>query len=306
MTATTTPAQATIVMPVRDEERFVAASLGAVLAQDVPDGALEVLVVDGRSGDRTREIVERLSRGARFPVRLLDNPGRIAAMALNLGIAEAGADVIVRVDGHVEIPPDYVRRLLETLERTGADAAGGAVRPEGSGSWGRAIAAAMRSPLGHGGAAFRSGAGGERDVDTVAFPAYRRGALEAAGGFDATMVRNQDDDLHLRLRAAGRRIVIVPDLVVTYRCRDEREALYRQYHGYGLWKVAGWRRRGRPSSWRALGPPALVLVSLVTVVPFLALWLLSRVPRPAGALATMHLAYGAGFWRGVFRGTPGP
>jgi succinoglycan biosynthesis protein ExoA len=251
---------ATVVMPVRNEERFLAAALDAVLAQDVADGALEVLVVDGCSTDRTREIVEERARAARFPVRLLENPDQIAATALNLGIAAASADVVVRVDGHCAIPTEYVSRLIGVLERTGGvDAAGGSVVPVGRGDEGNLIACAMQGPLGHGGAAFRSTGGeGERDADTVAFPAYRKAALERVGGFDAQMVRNQDDDLHYRLRQAGSRIVLVPDLIVRYRCRETVDGVFRQYFGYGFWKVVGWAKRGRPSSWRALGPALLI------------------------------------------------
>jgi succinoglycan biosynthesis protein ExoA len=259
---------ATVVIPVRNEERYVSAALDAVLAQDVPDGALEVLVVDGQSTDRTREIVGTRGRGARFPVRIIDNPGRIAATALNIGAEAAESGIVVRVDGHAEIPTDYVRRLVETLDRTAADVAGGAVLPVGDGVYAESVACAMRSPLGHGGAIFR--AGGDRkvvadavvanavDADTVAFPAYRKDALLGAGGFDAEMVRNQDDDLHLRLRRAGKRIALVPGLITTYHCRQTRLALFRQYFGYGLWKVIGWRKRGRLSSKRALAPALLV------------------------------------------------
>jgi len=254
---------ATVVMPVRNEERYLSAALDAVLAQDVPDGALEVLVVDGQSIDRTREIAGRRGRGARFPVRIIDNPGRIAATALNLGAEAAQSGIIVRVDGHAEIPTDYVRRLVEALDRTGADVAGGAVLPVGDGVYAESVACAMRSPLGHGGALFRAGGdcgvdADTVDADTVAFPAYRRDTLLGAGGFDVEMIRNQDDDLHLRLRRAGKRIVFVPGLISTYHCRQTRLALFRQYFGYGLWKVIGWRKRGQLSSERALAPALLV------------------------------------------------
>jgi glycosyltransferase involved in cell wall biosynthesis len=252
---------ATVVMPVRNEERHIAAALDAVLAQDVADGSLEVLVVDGRSSDRTREIVEGRGGGARFPVRVLDNPEKIAATALNTGIAAARSDVVVRVDGHCEIPRDYVPRLLEALGRTGSDVVGGAVAPVGTGRYARSVACAMRSPLGHGGATFRAGAESESDADTVAYPAYRKSAVEAAGGFDPEMVRNQDDDLHLRLRRAGGRIVFVPGCVSTVRCRETRRRVFRQYFDYGFWKVVGWRRRGELSSRRALAPAVLVLVA---------------------------------------------
>ncbi len=251
---------ATVIMPVRNEERFLGAALDAVLAQDLPDGALEVLVVDGRSTDRTREIAEERGRGARFPVRILDNPERIAATALNIGIEAAQAEIVVRVDGHAEIPPDYVRRLLEVLERTGAEVAGGAVLPVGDGLYAQSVACAMRSPLGHGGARFRARGGSKRemDADTVAFPAYRKAALVDVGAFDVEMVRNQDDDVHLRLRNAGKRIVLVPSLVTTYHCRTTRVELFRQHFGYGFWKIVGWRKRGQLSSLRALAPAALV------------------------------------------------
>ncbi len=250
---------ATVLMPVRNEETDIAEALRAVLAQDLPDGALEVLVLDGRSTDATVDVVRRVASDARFAVRVLVNDGESAAAGLALGLREATTDVVVRVDGHCVVPPDYVRRLLDVLDDEHVVAAGGSVQPVGRGRVGEGIARAQCSRLATGGAAFRHpGDGSPRDVDTVPFPAYRRDAVLAAGGFDVALVRNQDDALHAHLRRAGGRIVLVPDLVVRYAVRDSFRALARQYFGYGHWKVLAWRRGAGLTSWRALAPAALV------------------------------------------------
>jgi succinoglycan biosynthesis protein ExoA len=162
-----------VIMPIRNEEDFIARSLGAVLAQDYPQDKIEVLVVDGMSTDKTRQIVQRISRENPH-VFLLDNPQKIAPYALNRGLAAAKGEIIVRVDGHCEIAPDYVRRCVQYLENEEIGGVGGPLETIGANDMAQTIAIAMSSPFGVGGSAFRTVQDKTLFVDTVAFPAYRR------------------------------------------------------------------------------------------------------------------------------------
>lgn len=321
--ATTT---VTVIVPVRDEAAPLSRCLASLLAQDFPAARMEILVVDGMSSDGTDRVARDAARGAAASIRVLANPRRTAAAAMNLGIREARGDVIVRLDAHAEAAPDFVRRSLEALGRTGADCVGGPIETVGEGATGRAIALSMSSRFGVGGASFRTGSARETDVDTVAFGAYRRAAFERAGTFDEAFVRNQDDEFHLRLARAGGRIVLVPGIRTTYRCRDSLGALARQYFGYGAWKPRVLAKHGRLPALRAFVPPVFVAALAASVVVAIATreprWLLavawpyavanlaaslvaaapsawSVLPGLPAAFATLHVAYGLGFWAGM-------
>ena len=313
-----------VIVPVRNEERTGARCLGALLAQDYPAPRTEILIVDGRSDDRTREIVRRHPH-----VRLLDNPRRHAAPALNVGTAAARGEIVARVDGHAIVPPDFLSRCVAALaRRPDVECVSGALVTIGRTRTGEAIAAAMSSPAGVGTARFRTGAAGECLVDTVAFPVYRRATLARLGPYDEELVRNQDDEFNLRLTRRGGRILLLPELRVVYFCQDTLRGLARQYAQYGFWKVRVIRKHGAPASWRHLVPatlvaallgalvvalavPALRPVALLLPVAYVAAvaatgaWLGRRrdasAVRIAAALATLHLAYGAGFWVGLGR-----
>lgn len=310
-----------VILAVRDEERYIARALEAVLQQSYPHDDLEILVVDGESDDRTREVV--VSLALLDPrVRLLRNPLRRVAGGLNVGLRAARGDVIVRVDGHCVIPPDYLATCVRMLRAGEADCTGGPVRAEGETTMGRAIARAMSTPFGVGGAAFRW-ADAMREVDSLPFGAWRREVFEVIGGFDETLVRNQDDELSDRLRRHGGRIVMDPAIPVRYFSRPRLAGLWRQYLEYGFWKVRVIRKRGGwPSSPRHLVPAVFVcavlgslLVAVATRFWFLpacvlgpyALFLLSATAQSLAllrdraallvpcALAAMHVAYGVGF-----------
>ncbi|MCB1034312.1 MAG: glycosyltransferase family 2 protein, partial [Acidobacteria bacterium] len=208
----------TVVMPVRNEADFIERSLGAVLSQDYPRNRFEVLIADGMSTDDTRERIRSLPSGA-VPVRILDNPGRIVPTGLNAALKEARGEIIVRVDGHCEIAPDYLRRSVEHLSRGEASGVGGPIETVGEGYRAQAIAAAMSSNFGVGGSAFRTGRDEPSFVDTVAFPAYPRQILQKAGPYDEELVRNQDDEYNYRLRKAGHRLLLAPDVRSLYFSR---------------------------------------------------------------------------------------
>jgi glycosyltransferase involved in cell wall biosynthesis len=315
----------TVVMPVRNEERYVERSLGAVLAQDYPPELLEVLVADGMSTDGTRRLVERLGRGR--DVRVIDNPRGIVAPGLNAAIAEARGEVVVRVDGHCEIAPDYVRRAVEHLRRGGVAGVGGPVETVGETPLARAIAAAMSSRFGVGGSAFRVGVDAPVWADTIPFPAYPRRVLAAAGPFDEELVRNQDEEYNYRLRGAGEKLLLAPDLRSRYYSRADLRSLWRQYFQYGFWKARVLEKHPRQMRPRQLGPPSLVAAlaagalaaawspaGLAVLAGIAAAYLLAAgaaalmvaVPwryRPLMPVifAAMHLGYGCGFWAGLGR-----
>jgi succinoglycan biosynthesis protein ExoA len=315
-----------VIVPIRNEARSIAACLEALGAQDYPRERVEILVVDGASDDGTPDAVAACAaRDGR--IRLLDNPGRFAAQAMNVGIAAARGEIVARVDGHAIVPPDFLSRTVDALRRRpDVECVSGALDTRGRTPAGRAIAAVMSSTAGVGPARFRTGAACECLVDTVAFPVYRRTTLDRLGRFDEELVRNQDDELNLRLTRSGGRILLLPDLTIVYFCQSTLRGLWRQYFQYGFWKVRVIQKHGAPASWRHLVPgtlvAALVLAPLVALVPvlrplaaafvgsyaaFVALSTaalarrhgVALAPRIAAALVTVHLAYGSGFWKGL-------
>ncbi len=251
-----------IVMPVRNESVAIRESLAAVIAQDYPSDHIEVLVVDGRSDDDTRELVSQVaSRAAAAggpPIRILDNPRRIQGAALNIALEHATGDVIVRVDGHCEIATDYVSRCIEVLDQTGADNAGGLQLPVGHGFVGRAIAVTTTSRFGIGNARFHYAKRPEW-VDTVYLGAFRRDVFERIGSFAEDVGPNEDDDLNLRLVRSGGRIRLDPSIRSRYFCRPSLRAAARQYYRYGFFKVRVMRKRHVLPNVRSLVPPAFVL-----------------------------------------------
>ena len=246
----------TIVMPCLNEARYIEACLGTVLAQDYPGERLEILVADGGSWDGTREIVTR--KGAEDPrIVLVDNPQRLQAAGMNEVIRRAAGDVIVRMDVHCEYARDYVRKCVEVLDRTGADNVGGAQRPLAGTPFQRSVCAALESPLGAGGASYRSAAK-EGFVDTVFLGAFRRKVFEKVGLYDPRAATNEDAELNQRILEAGGRLYLSRDIVVHYHPRDSYRGLARQYFRYGRGRARTMlKHRGLPSP-RPVLPAALV------------------------------------------------
>lgn len=319
---------ASVIMPVLNEELHLAEAVAHILDQDY-DGPVEVVLALGPSRDATDAVAARLA--ADDPrVVLVANPSGRTAAALNAAIAATSYDVIVRVDGHALIPRDYVRTGVETLEATGADNVGGIMAAEGVTTFERAVASAMTSWFGVGGAAFHIG-GEAGPALTVYLGCFRKSAIERVGGFDETMIRAQDWEMNHRIRTTGGLIWFTPEMKVTYRPRPNVRRLAKQYHEYGRWRREITRRDRSTISLRYLAPPVtLVGVSVGTIVGIVGL--ISRQPvvaalgfsapvmyglasliataRTAGTqpfavwsrlplvFATMHASWGAGFLRG--------
>jgi succinoglycan biosynthesis protein ExoA len=320
-----------VVMPVRNEAGFIKRSLGCVLAQDYPPERLEIIVADGLSTDATRELVQAL-RQKHPNVQLIDNPGRIAPTGLNVAIAHARGEIIVRVDGHCEIAPDYVRNCVKHLHEDGVDGVGGPLETIGTTPMAAAIAAAMSSPFGVGGSAFRTIKDRSLLTDTVAFPAYTRAALERAGRFDEEMVRNQDDEYNYRLRKLGGRILLAADVRAKYYSRSSLKKLFKQYFQYGYWKVRVLQKHPRQMSLRQFVPPlfvaSLCLSLLAALFSAWGVWLAAGIiggyllanltaailtaaqfgwrllPLLPPVFLALHLSYGAGFLTGLVKFAP--
>ncbi len=317
-----------IVIPCLNEENYITALLDSLAAQDYGPADIEILVSDGGSTDRTRELVRHYASPFRRLV-LVDNPRRITVAGLNEGMAAATGDCWIIIGAHSSVRPDFVRQSVEALKRTGAACVGGPIDTIGEGTVHRAIAAAMSSPFGVGNAAFRYAGEDEpeRDVDTVPFGCYHRRVWEVVGPFDETVDGADEDSYNARLIEAGGRIVLVPAIRSSYFPRRSLKALAKQYFEYGAAKGT-LLARGRPlrprhfvPSAMVTGGPALALLGVFLPLARLLLLVLGAAYTAAGfyfarraslaaganpaltlaAMTIMHISYGAGFIAGAWR-----
>ncbi|MTV27260.1 glycosyltransferase family 2 protein [Nitriliruptoraceae bacterium ZYF776] len=317
-------ARVSVVVPARDAAATLPDALRSVLAQDPAVG--EVVVGCAPDDDATRRVVaEVAATDAR--VRTVDVPGGRTPDALNAAIAATDGEVVVRCDAHAVLPPGYVATAVAALRDSGAGNVGGQQVPEADRGFARAVAAAMRSPFGAGGAAYR-GRPTAGPVDTVYLGVFRRAALTAVGGYDARFTRNQDAELNVRLRAAGYEVRYEPGLAVRYQPRGTVRGLASQYLQYGRWRRLTARTHRGSLQPRQLAAPVLVLgliaaivlavvtgVALLAVLPAAAyvagLVVAGALSAPspalivptAVALGTMHTSWGVGFLLGPPRGT---
>lgn len=298
------PPTVTVAVPVLDEQVHLAACLEAIAAQTYRD-VVEVLVVDGGSSDGSRDIASSFEL-----VRIIDNPRRTRPAALNLAIAAAQGDVLVRVDARTLIAPDYVERCVATLETTGAAIVGGPMHYHAEGPRQRGIAAAMESRLGGGPAAFRRDNPPAGLVDTVYLGAYRVDTIRRLGGYDEDFRGNEDAELNHRARSAGG-VWLDSSIRSTYAVREGLRGLARQYRRYGRARAGTIRKHPTSLAPRQLAVPILVfgLISparrsvaavYAAAVTVRAAQELVRDPAAAptlvAALPVMHGAWAVGFF----------
>ncbi|HEX2248809.1 MAG TPA: glycosyltransferase family 2 protein [Gemmatimonadales bacterium] len=318
-----------IIIPCLNEEGYIAGCLDSILSSDYPKERLEILVADGRSTDRTREIVAEYAAKDASVVTLLDNPTGTTPAALNVAVRAASGEVILRMDAHVTYPPEYIRRLVLGLEESGADNVGGVLEtvPADDTALARAIAIGMSHRFGVGNSHFRVGSTRAREVDTVPFGCFRREVFARAGLFDEELIRNQDDEFNFRLISRGGRVMLLPEVSCRYFARRSLGQLARMYYQYGYFKPLVARKVGRIMTLRQLIPALLMLLLLGSAG--LSLWIpaagsvfrlvlslylslvavaaLTRLRangiRCALALAAvfpvLHFSYGAGFLVGI-------
>jgi glycosyltransferase involved in cell wall biosynthesis len=256
-----------VVVPIRNEEKYIQQTLQAILEQDYPLDKLEVLVADGMSTDGTRPLV--LSFSNLYPhVRLIDNTGRIVPTGLNLSIAQAKGQIIVRMDSHSVYPSHYIRTLVEALDTYKCHNVGCLIetKPANSSVTAQAIAIALSHPFGVGNAYFRIGSNVVKEVDTVPFGCFRREVFSQIGMFDEELVRNQDDEFNARMRKNGLKIVLLPSMTVSYYARPTLGRLFKMYFQYGLFKPLVNLKLKQIATVRQLVPAALVGYLMGTLV----------------------------------------
>jgi glycosyltransferase involved in cell wall biosynthesis len=304
-----------VILPVLNEANHLAEAVKAILSQDY-QGNFEVILAIGPSKDATLVIATELAK-TDSRVVIVDNPSGKTAAGLNIALAKSKSEIIVRVDGHAEIPRNYVSIAVALLQETGAVNVGGLMGAVGKTKFEKSVARAMRSPLGVGAAKFHTG-GGSGEVDTVYLGCFIREALMEIGGFDERFIRAQDWELNFRLRSRGRKIYFDPRLEVTYRPRPNLSALAKQYFEYGRWRRVVARKHAGTINYRYLAPPLALLGSLFSVIsgllisPYLFLPagvylgftliagillgkdVIEKITMPA-VLFTMQMAWGAGF-----------
>lgn len=324
------------VMPVLNEARYVENAIRTVLAQDYA-GPKEVILAAGPSTDATDSIIERLA-GIDSRIVVVHNPTADIPVGINLAIHASEFPIVVRVDAHSELDPDYTRRAIATLERTGAANVGGVMKARGRTPFQSAVARGYNSRFGLGGGSYH-GSAVEGPAESAYLGVFRREVLEEVNGFDESLRRGEDWELNLRIRAAGHLVWFDPSLEVAYWPRESWNKLVRQFLATGIWRGELVRRYRRRNPWRFFVPPALVVSvgasivlgvlqltgvvsgwpsavsSVVYLAPaaYLVLVVGLAVSRAGGqsateralfaiVLPTMHLSWGTGFIGGVLRG----
>jgi glycosyltransferase involved in cell wall biosynthesis len=320
-----------IICPCCNEEEHIESCINSILAQDFPKENLEFFIVDGRSTDKTREMISGYTTKYAF-VHLLDNPDRTVPYALNIGIREAKGEVIMRIDAHSNYPKNYVSVLVKYLFELNVDNVGGVWNIIPANSTARAISIAVGSshPFGVGNSMFKIGTNKMMEVDTVPFGCYRRDVFERIGYFDEELTRNQDNEFNARLKNAGGKIYLIPEVVINYMARDTWRKTYRMYYQYALFSPLVNRKLGMPDSIKRLIPALFfcgliigIMLSFISkiflwvLIPVISIYILAAIsisfimankwkkPMLIFCLPVtfflMHLAYASGYIAGTYR-----
>jgi succinoglycan biosynthesis protein ExoA len=322
-----------LIIPCLNEAKTIDLLLQSIEQQTYPRNDMEVIIVDGFSEDKTREIIKAFKVGhPKMDIRIVDNPKRIIPAGLNAGIRDAKGELIVRMDAHTIPYPDYIERSVKAFDQGKGEDVGGVIDiTPGSVTWiGRSIAVATRHPLGVGDAKYRWSTVATY-ADTVAFGTYARKTFDKIGFYDETLIANEDYEMNARLRASGGRIWIDPAIRSTYHSRPDLGSLARQYFTYGFFKFRMLKRFPGTLRWRQALPPLFVLgvLMLLLLAPF---WMLAKIaiisvlvlylailtggaipeaikkkdtaliPGIPLAIMTMHFSWGAGFWWSLIKG----
>lgn len=296
-----------IVIPCRNEEKFISRCLDSIVASGYPRNKLEVLVIDGMSEDKTRKIVTEYTRQYHF-IRLLNNLKKITPVALNLGIRNANGEIIVRMDAHAEYPVSYVSKCTEYLNITNADVVGGPIItiPSKDTFIAKCIALIISHPFGVGNSRFRTSIK-KGYVDTVPFGAYRRDVFDKVGLFDERLVRNQDNEMSSRIIKNGGRIYFDPDLKVRYYNQSTISGLLRQAFRTGIWNIITVKINPSAFHGRHFVPLLFVtalltsgLLALFHFWSFLVFLLLVCLYGVAAAVSSFHIGIRMGIRYAVF------
>ena len=320
-----------VIVPIYNEEKYISKCIDSILEQDYPKNDLEVILVDGMSTDKTREIVAEYT--AKYPfIRLIDNPKKIVPYAMNSGIQASKGDIIIRLDGHVEYPNNYFSALVKNLKALDADNVGALCEtlPCGPSAKELAIAEALSSSFGMGNSYFRIGCDEVRQVDTVPFGCFKREVFDKVGVYDNELIRNQDDELNGRIIKSGGKIYLIPSIVTKYFARDKIGKVKKMFYQYGLYKPLVNKKLGAPATIRQFFPLVFVLglifgamlsciswiiavmyLSVMVLYLLLACYFTFKSVKKTGKISlflyqpltylTVHVSYGWGYLVGIYK-----
>lgn len=321
-----------VVCPIYNEEKYIETCIKAITLQDYPKDDLEVLLIDGMSTDRTRDIIQEAAKVYTY-IKLIDNPQKIVPCAMNIGIEQAKGDIIVRLDAHAKYPDTYISNLVRHLNNIeGADNVGGICKtmPCNKSAKAIAIATALSSVFGMGNSHFRIGCKKIMSVDTVPFGCFRKSLFDKIGLYDEELIRNQDDELNGRIIKNGGKIYLIPDIEIKYYARDKISKIRKMYYQYGLFKPLVNKKLGFPATARQFFPSAFILGIIIggilsTIFApfawcyFCVLSLYLAIGLYIGATKAMtekklslffimpyiflniHLSYGFGYFKGIYK-----
>ncbi len=318
----------TMIVPMRNEERYIERCLRSIAQQDYPPDLLEVLVMDGESTDNSRAIVADLARRVPYSLKLVDNPGRITSRGLNEGVKAARGEIVGITSAHSRLGPDFISQGVRLITERGVDCVASPITSIGEGAESQAIAIAMSSPFGVGNALFRY-SHKEQPVDAAAFALYRKDVFDRVGEFDEQMNGDADTDFHYRLTEVGGKILQTPKLESYYYVRSSLRSVFRQYFNYGFSKLVVMRRYPHRVKPRQIVPSLFVaslivsgtagvaskdartifglivgnyaMISLATSASLASKVGWRYLPYLPPAFACLHIGYGLGLLRALFR-----
>ena len=315
-----------VILPIRNEEDKILSTLNSILNQNYKSDKIEILISDGSSYDNTINIINNIAN--QDPrIKIIKNIYKIVSTGFNLALNDAKGDIIIRIDGHVDIPSNYISRCVALLESKNADIVGGCIRTESDGIIGEAIAIAQSSLFGVGGVKFRNNNFNKPTyVNTLAFGAHKRKIFTEIGGYDEDMVCNQDDEFNHRAIQSGKKIWMDPAIKTIYYSRSSYSKLFKQYFNYGCYKVRGIQKRRQIISMRHLIPSIFIIALMGTLIsgyilqqPWISFSVLlvyliinissSFIVSPSISLSLfvffsfwhLHIGYGLGFIWGLIR-----
>jgi glycosyltransferase involved in cell wall biosynthesis len=278
-----------VLTPVLNEEEHIRDAAAKMLSQRF-DGNIEFLFIDGASDDATVEILRELQR-VDPRIRILENPRRSTPIGLNIGLAAARGSFIARMDAHTLYPEDYLARGVNRLRRGDAAHVSGPQLARGDGTWSRRVALALDTPLGRGGAEFRSSTNnGEIEVDSGFTGVWPRSVLEAHGGWHEDWLNDQDFELAARIRDSGGRIVCLPEMSAQYIPRNSLGSLARQYWRYGVYRVKTSRAHPRTMRRSHLLAPGLAAAAIASILPIATARRLGRMGLSVWCAAVLGMA----------------
>lgn len=312
----------------RNEKDYIRMSLMSLIEQTYPKDIYEIIIVDGGSTDGTLDVIKELQdtyNSESFSIRVVPNPKKILATGWNIGIQSAKGDYVVRIDAHATADKDFIEKSVETMQRVDAVCVGGKLASKSLNGEEDVISYVLSSPFGVGNSSFRVSEE-EGYADTAVYGLYEKEIFETAGYFDEKMVRNQDIEMHSRIKKVGGKFYFNPKIKCTYYTRNTVKKMLKQAYGNGQWNMVLLKRGSGALSIRHLIPFFFVLgvigsiilgfvhplfwyIGLTVVLLHLALGLYFATKKTKNIkqiiimpflFISLHFAYGLGYIRGIF------